>query len=293
MEAAEAREALEAIGLSPNRIEPVLGGWANFTFEIDGCWMVRFPSSAKVAESTGRELRLLPELGHLVDFAIPHPLATGQWRGWPFFAYRKVVGRPLAAEDDSPPTRTRLARMLRQLHSFPLTRATELLEINDASSAWRRRYEDLWPLVESTALPELPAHVAAEVTAAYRSFVTADLDFAPCLVHNDLFSDHVLVDDSGEISGIIDFEDTYIGDPRIDFVPLAQALGTDVLPELSAGRELGSDPPSRFWFYRWMSGIHNIIYGASEGAKAELASGIVEVTTRLHEPRLPDALFRP
>lgn len=293
MEVAEAREALAIIGLSPIRVEPVLGGWANFTFELDGSWMVRFPSSEGVAESTGRELRLLPELARSVDFAIPSPVATGMWRGWPFFTYQKLDGRPLRAADDSSSIRSRLAEILRQLHSFPLSRAANLLGIDNATSAWRRRYEHLWALVESTALPQLPADVADQVAGAYRTFVNTEFDFSPCLVHNDLFSDHVLVDGAGEIAGIIDFEDSCIGDPIIDFVPLVAALGSDVLNELSAGRSLGSDPPTRFWFYRWMSGIHNIIYGASEGAEAELRSGIAEVTARLKEPRLPEALFSP
>lgn len=183
--------------------------------------------------------------------------------------------------------------MLRQLHSFPLIRAADLLGIADPACAWRRRYEELWPSVESTALPQLPADVADQVAAAYRAFVTSEFDFRPCLVHNDLFSDHVLVDGAGDIAGIIDFEDSCMGDPTIDFVPVATALGSEVLKDLSAGRPLGSDPPGRFWFYRWMSGIHHVIYGASEGAEAELRSGIAEVTARLNEPRLPAALFSP
>ena len=293
MEVAEAREALATIGLSPRRIEPVLGGWANFTFELDGCWMVRFPSNEGVAESTARELRLLPALGRFVDFVVPSPAATGAWRGWPFFTYRKLIGRPLSAADGSPAVRARLADILRQLHSFPLGRATELLGVDDARAVWRRRYEELWPMVESTALPELPAGLAEQVTAAYQEFVTTEFDFDPCLVHNDLFSDHVLVDDAGHVTGIIDFEDSCIGDPIIDFVPLVEALGSGVLKDLSAGRALGADLSLRFWFYRWMGGIHNIIYGASEGAQPELLSGIAEVRARMKEPRLSTALFRP
>ena len=78
MEVAEAREALATVGLSPIRIEPVLGGWANFTFELDGSWMVRFPSNEGVAESTRRELRLLPELERTVASRSPPPSRRGR-----------------------------------------------------------------------------------------------------------------------------------------------------------------------------------------------------------------------
>ena len=95
------RKALATVGLDPVTVVPVLGGWANFTFELDGVSMVRFPSSPGVAESTRRELRLLPALAPFVDFEIPEPALMGEWNGWPFFTYGKLDGRPLRSDDDS------------------------------------------------------------------------------------------------------------------------------------------------------------------------------------------------
>lgn len=147
--------------------------------------------------------------------------------------------------------------------------------------------------METVAVPELPPSTAARVVNGYQELLSSDMDFPRCLVHNDLFSDHVLLDDvAGEIAGIIDFEDASIGDPIIDLLPLANEFGVESLVDLAAGRDLGSQAPLRFWFYRWMSGIHNMIYGVTEGSDAERSSGIAEVTTRIIEPRLPEALFR-
>lgn len=135
MDEAEARVALATVGLSPTNVTPVVGGWANFTFDLDGELMVRFPSSEGVAESTQRELRLLPSLGRAVDFAIPQPVQVGEWNGWAFFTYRKISGRPLQPADDSPRLRSRLAEILGQLHSFPIATAAELLGVSDPITA--------------------------------------------------------------------------------------------------------------------------------------------------------------
>ena len=41
--------------------------------------------------------------------------------------------------------------------------------------------------------------------------------FATCLTHGDLGPEHVLVDGAGDLAGVIDWEETAIGDPCSDF----------------------------------------------------------------------------
>ena len=95
------------------------------------------------------------------------------------------------------------------------------------------------------------------------------------------------------INGVIDFEDSCIGDPLIDFLPTVNTLGAGLLAVLSAGRDLGSHAPLRFWFYRWMTGIHDLIYAVTEGVDEVRTSAVSEVARRLQEPRLSEHLFSP
>jgi aminoglycoside 2''-phosphotransferase len=97
----DARDALRGAGLACTELIPIVGGWASWTFEVDGRWTVRFPRTAEVANGHERE-RLLPELAAHVTFAVPRPEFRGVYRGLPFDAYEKLPGEPLTARDLAP-----------------------------------------------------------------------------------------------------------------------------------------------------------------------------------------------
>src|SRR5438132_10065873 len=101
MDTADARAALAEVGLTVGSIEPILGGWASWTFAVDGEWIARFPRNSDIAAATLRELALLPELAAWVPFQIPEPTIRGTWAGLPFFAYRRITGRPITATDET------------------------------------------------------------------------------------------------------------------------------------------------------------------------------------------------
>src|SRR5438093_1274765 len=68
VDAAAAAKALEGIGVAASRVEEIVGGWAFWTFDIDGRWIARFPRNADVGQAATRELALLPELARTVHY---------------------------------------------------------------------------------------------------------------------------------------------------------------------------------------------------------------------------------
>lgn len=196
---------LAGVDLDASRIEPVLGGWASWTFDVDGTWIVRFPRNKVTANAVRRELALLLELAEHVSFAVPRPTHRGAWRSRPFFTYRRIPGRGLRRTYASPAVARVLAKMLAELHGFPVDQAALLLEAGDPDHAWRRRYEELWPEVAEKVLPLLDGQLADEVRRSCDGFLAAPLDFPSCLVHNDLGPEHVLLHgvDGREPSGLI------------------------------------------------------------------------------------------
>ena len=99
MDTSDAQQALAQTSLRPQRIEPILGGWASWTFDLDGEWIVRFPRNETIARCAERELRILPWLNERVSFAVPVPTHVGRWNDRPFFAYPKIAGRALDDRD--------------------------------------------------------------------------------------------------------------------------------------------------------------------------------------------------
>lgn len=278
---AEVRTALCRVGLEPQRVEAITGGWANWTFELDGEAIVRFPRSDSVALATHRELALLPELAAFVSFSVPVPESIASFRDRPFFTYRRIAGRPLS-DGDAPEVATPLGAMLAELHHFPVDRAAHLLRLGAPERVWRDRYEDLWETISQVALPVLPGRLAEEVRRRYTTFVERPPAFPVCFIHNDLGPEHVLLDEAtGAPCALIDFEDASVGHPAVDMTPLVATLGLSALPALEHERDLGERLADRLWFYRWVGSLHAIIYGVTAGVEAERVGGIRELRRRI------------
>jgi len=283
----EVRRALQRVHVDPRVITPILGGWANWTFELDGTAIVRFPRNDSVALGTHRELLLLPELtAHTTAFEAPNPTHVGTWGDRPFFVYSRINGTALSVIDRPTEYSGIIGAALRDLHAFPVDRAATLLRLGPTETAWRYRYEDLWEIVSTTALPEMNSQLADDVRRHYHGLVGDPPAFPPCLVHNDLGAEHVLVrnGDGAPPVALLDFEDATVGDPAIDFTPLVARLGAAVLPELVGDRDLGDRLTERLWFYRWMGSVHAVIYGVVAGVEVERAGGLAELRRRLDAP---------
>ena len=211
-------------------------------------------------------------------------MIRGDWRGWPFFVYARLPGRPLR------PTEGRrlgqhLGRMLQELHGFPREEAERLLSTRATMAAWRNRCRKLWDRMERVVLPRLDPGLSVDVQREHHSFVEAPPDFPLMFAHADLGPEHVLVGDRGaRLSGIIDFESATIGDPAIDVLPLVRHLGRPLMPALLAGRAFGDDLERRLRFYSWMGSAHAILYGAAKGRPDIVAGGIEELRRRIRSP---------
>ena len=286
MDKSEVRQALATVDLRPQRVEPILGGWSSWTFDLDGTHIARFPRHHDIADATRRELALLPELARHVSFAVPQPTHVGTWAGHPFFAYPRILGRGLRADDASPALFDRLGQALRELHAVPVDQVTPRLGTGPPEQAWRRHYERLVPIVEQHALPVLDVALADRVRRELAAFIGHAAEVPASLVHNDLGLEHWLIDDTtGELTGIIDFEDATVGDPAVDLVPLRAAFGRHAVTAILGDRDIGARLDERMHLYRWMGSVHAIIYGVTQGVAAEIISGRRELARRIDAPR--------
>jgi aminoglycoside 2''-phosphotransferase len=286
--------------LADASIEEVLGGWSFFTFRVGSPgadeWIFRFPRNDAVGRGLEKELRLLPELaGHLSQAAVPVPVAIGRHEGLPFAGYRALPGRPLSSRDvvaEAAPSpehagerRASVARILAELHGFPSRRAAEILQTDFGVEAWGERYAALRREAAERVEPRLDLHTRDRLAVGYARFQEEALGHFrhPVLVHCDLGVDHLLVDDDGFVSGVIDFEDAALGDPAIDFVGIRLAFGEDVTRDV-LGRYGGPSDPgfeSRLRFYCVLGSVHAILYGLTEGNDDIVAQGIEGLRERL------------
>jgi aminoglycoside 2''-phosphotransferase len=176
--------------------------------------------------------------------------------------------------------------MLRALHDFPVDRAAELLKTGPPRNAGQRHFEDLWPIVERDALPYLDRALAERVRTEYERFLQIAFDLPYCLVHNDLGPEHILLSEATSLPvGMLDFEDSWVGDPAVDLVPFVAMFGVDTLGALTGRRDLGEDVRDRMWFYRCMGSVHAVIYGTQTDNQHERQDGIQELGRRISQAR--------
>jgi len=259
------------------RVELLDEGWDFRVFEVDARWSFRFPKREGGVAKLNRERKFLPGLAEWVSQPVPdyeyfHESREGSGRT--FGAYRKLPG--ISGDISKVVDRHRVARQLGvflgRLHTYPVGKAREagVLEVRDLVEHWRDKSRD-----QLSRLVDL--NVNQGLLRRYlENDVPLTFDGALSLVHNDLWAEHVLVDTrSGGVSGIIDWGDTIIGDPAIDFACLYAWHGESWLEDVLTHytRELDAEVISRSRYLATCLAIHNITLGRDAGRALWVEAG--------------------
>jgi aminoglycoside phosphotransferase (APT) family kinase protein len=198
-------------------LRPFAEGWDNAVWLVDERWAFRFPRRTIAIPGVEREIAVLPVLAPRLPIGIPAPVFAGRpalGYPWPFFGAALLPGVEAgdAALDDAARIRLApaLARFLRALHDTELDGLP--VDPNGRSDMPRRvRMTRKW-LGELDVLWSPPPAVDE---------LFADAEALPdpvdrVVLHGDLHFRHLLVDERGALTGVIDWGDLCCGDPSID-----------------------------------------------------------------------------
>jgi len=198
-------------------------GWDNAAFLVGARYVFRFPRRAVAVTLIETEMRVLPEIVRRVPLRVPEPHFRGvpsDKFGWPFCGYERLGGTPLSGAHLDDPAYRKAARdvgaFLRALHAIDAwvgggldgDRIGRLDHTRCAPKAVQRLHElqAAGVLREAVALEALLERFAPAQPRSER-WTT---------VHGDLYTRHVLVDDAGRATGVIDWGDVHCGDPAVD-----------------------------------------------------------------------------
>ncbi|MGE5652691.1 MAG: phosphotransferase, partial [Bacillota bacterium] len=209
-------------GLAPATPVLIGEGWDNSIYSVNGEYLFRFPRRTIVVEMLTMGSELLPAVAQELPLPIPAPIFLGAPSTeypWPFTGARLVKGEPPGRLSHEQRMRAvePLAKFLRALHDFPVDRARELGAPNDR----------LGRLDMGKRKPMLAANAAKLIECGYvqdgqavqeflSSFGGGELDRQLALLHGDLHFRNLIVDPQGDLAGVIDWDDTYIGHPAAD-----------------------------------------------------------------------------
>lgn len=195
-------------------VRAIATGWDNSVLLV-GDVLFRFPRRDVAVELQHRELSVLPLVAPSVPLPVPVPTHLGEPAGdypWPFWGAAMLPGRELALAGDVDRTAAAegVGAFLRALHGLRV--GGDLPVDPTGRGAPTRRAPLTRAALAALAARGLPLPPVEHV-------VDSGLD-APdgplVLVHGDLHPRHLLVDDRGRATGVIDWGDTCRAHPAVD-----------------------------------------------------------------------------
>ena len=204
-------------------VEPFGNGWDNSAYLVGATYVFRFPRRTIAVELIEREIALLPLIAPSLPAPIPVPRFAGSPADgypWPFAGYKHLDGTTVCALPDAAGGEA-LARdlgaFLRALHAIDPSEA--LARGLPPDRLGRLAHEHRFAIarerlttLHDAGLIENPQPLLDEM----REIAPRPGEGGLCIVHGDLYARHVLVDERGELSGVIDWGDVHLGDPALD-----------------------------------------------------------------------------
>ena len=174
-------------------------GWTNIVYEVetnDGNYFFRFPRDEFWSRTIVKDCEFSQYIYQKTDFNTSK-LELKYDNGRPFSMHKKIPGTPLAekidelSEEEIKNVSDDIAKFMYELHNLNFQKEN-IFSINNIGLNLREFLDEL-----------LTKHVSKTDRAFWKFADT--IDRPECLVHGDLNSSNILLDDNNRVTAIIDF----------------------------------------------------------------------------------------
>ncbi|WP_102125907.1 phosphotransferase [Deinococcus planocerae] len=266
-------------------------GTDHLAFDVGGEYVFRFPKRAGAATALLTEARLTAWLAPRLPLALPVDGVVRPPRpdaGVTYAGYARLAGTPALLLETGPTGFAvighDLGTFLRRLHDLPAgeARALGVEEDDDPRlEEWSRDAS------RDLALAVDGGEVSPEVGRRWRDVFAHPPPtghVAGCLIHGDLAAEHVLLDEGGNVTGVIDWSDAALGDPARDLSGLLH-WGGDALLHAALGAYGPVDGPTleRARWFAACRAVADLTFGRESGQGAYVRAG-QRALTRLSQP---------
>jgi aminoglycoside phosphotransferase (APT) family kinase protein len=192
-------------------------GWDNWTFHLGERMKVRLPSAERYVAQVEKEHTWLPRLAPHLPLPIPVPLgigAPGEGYPFPWSIYGWIKGETAAPGRiaDLPLFAADVARFLRALQRIDATGGPP----PGAHSFFRGGDLRVYDAETRECIAALGDRIDRNAaTATWEAALAAEWRGAPVWVHGDIAVGNLLVEE-GQLSAVIDFGSSAVGDPACD-----------------------------------------------------------------------------
>lgn len=201
-------------------------GWDHDVLILDNNFVVRFAKAKLSKDNFEREVKFLKDFSKISNLPVPHYQFYSKKKS--FGGYTMIEGKELtpALYKKLSPAKKRniikeLATFITLLHKIPLKKARAYGFRYTGYEGWEKALKEKRTWFESEFFPKVSSHLSAKQNAFINKFLdyfcTTSYSITPVLGHFDLSHDHIIMNNNGTISGIIDFGDVSISDPAHEF----------------------------------------------------------------------------
>ncbi|WP_062515834.1 phosphotransferase family protein [Halobacillus sp. KGW1] len=273
--------------LELNQIEVNDIGQNNDVLIINNMLVFRFPKYIEGIKKLEKETKVLDHIKGKVSLPISYP----QYRsfeiyevGKVFTGYQLIEGGPLWPqimkemnnEEQIQNLSSQLVEFLSELHFQPISN----LDIKKQSvKDIRQSIVELYDNFKEKLFPYMKEKSKSDVSQSFEDFLSNAklMDFSTVLIHGDFGASNILWDSKrNEITGVIDFGETEIGDPAYDFAGLLASYGQPFVERCLSLYPEGTKVLERINFYKSTFALQEALHGIENNDLEAFENGIKE-----------------
>lgn len=256
-------------------------GQYNTVLIVNDTFVFRFPRYAGGLAQLALETKILTAVQPYLPLPVPKPThvhfdqaAVGE----AFMGYQRIPGEPLyppafAQVMDKTRLAAQIAHFLQALHSVPIRELVgEPLPLSDTKEEWW----DVYGRIQTKLFPYMRLDACKSVAHHFESVLEdpQQYQFEPVLRHGDFGTGNLLHNpQTGQMSGIIDFGFTVLGDPAFDVAGLL-TYGEPFVQEMVRYYPAIAGFWPRIWFYKGTFALFEALFGIENGDEVAFQRGI-------------------
>jgi aminoglycoside 2''-phosphotransferase len=257
-------------------------GQNNDAIIVNESIVFRFPKYQKGIDSLKRETEILGAITNTVSIPIPNPIYQSfeEWEaGKVFVGYELIQGSPLwKASFGSIDNEEILNRIASQLVNFLIeihSISKNILPLEETNP--REQMVNLYQKIQNKLYPFMTVKAQRQISHSFETFLHSEtcLNLNPTLVHGDFGATNILWNsDTCNISGIIDFGGSGIGDPAYDFAGILSSYGEEFFNMCLNMYPNGNEISERVKFYRSTFALQEALHGLENDDVVAFENGI-------------------
>ncbi|MBT2216396.1 phosphotransferase [Virgibacillus dakarensis] len=261
-------------------------GQNNSVFIINQSFVFRFPKYKAGIDRLLDETKILELVRGYSSQPIPEPIYQSFDElevGKVFVGYPMIPGLPMWNEQlkqigsdlEQKKLSLQLVNFLIQLHAVSEKEVKKLLP--SQSIDLKEEYENTYKRIQMKLFCYMHTDAKAEVSALFEDFFAAidEFRFTPTLIHGDFGASNILWDPAKmEITGIIDFGGSGLGDPAYDFAGILASYGHDFFARCIDLYPNGDKVANRAVFYQKTFALQEALHGVENNDNEALVNGL-------------------